>query len=697
MKRRVTVKSSLMVLVIVAFLLMAAIAKLFYVAISDKVDGVDLKKFASSRNEKTKILHASRGSIYDSNGDALALSVNSYKLIAYLDPKRTTDINNPQHVVDKEKTAKALAPILDMEEEKILEYLNKDAYQVEFGSKGKNLTEIVKKQIDDLELAGIDFIESTQRYYKMNNFASYVIGYAKVQDDGSIQGELGLESYFNEELSGTDGYITYESDAYGYPLPNVPSVNVDAVSGENLYLTIDSNIQLIAENAINNLTENYDFDFALISIIDAKTGAIVASATNPSFDPNNLNTLTEYLNPLVSYTYEPGSTMKIFSWASAIEEGVYNSEETYKSGSIKVADVTINDFNKVGWGNITFDRGFAYSSNVGATLLAQKLGKEKLYDYYTKYGFGKKTGIELSAEATGEIDFTWESELATAAFGQGVTITPIQMLQALTSIANDGVMLKPYLVSKIVNQNGDITYEKSKTEIGKVLSKSTTDKMKELMYLANYDGLSNMWQPSNVKMLIKTGTAQIPSSKGGYLDGQYDNIYSLAGIFPDDNPQYIIYTAIKRIVGTQRNFANVITKVVDEVASYANLTSSDENIKNKIVTLGQYRSQKTEEIKEQLSALNLNVITLGSGSYIINQYPDAFTKVVEGSKVFLLTNKNDYLMPDLTNYSLSEAATFAKLVGINFSYTGYGYVSEQSIEKDTLINNQSLKVVLKKE
>ena len=696
MKRRVTVKSSLMALVIVAFLLVAAIIKLFYVAVSNTVDGVNLTKFASSRNEKTKILYASRGNIYDNNGDSLALSVNSYKLIAYLDSKRTSNINNPQHVVDKQSTAKALAPILNMEEEKILEYLNKDAYQVEFGAKGKNLTEIIKKQIDDLELPGIDFIESTQRYYKMNNFASYIIGYAKVQEDGSIKGELGLEGYYDEELSGTDGYITYESDAYGYPLPNVPSVSVAAVSGNDLHLTIDSNIQLITENAIADLSENYEFDFALISVVDAKTGAIVASSTNPSFDPNNLNTLTEYLNPLVSYTYEPGSTMKIFSWASAIEEGLYNSEELYTSGSIKVADVTISDFNKVGWGNITFDRGFAYSSNVGATLLAQKLGKDRLYDYYTKYGFGKKTGIELSAEVAGDINFNWESEVATASFGQGITVTPIQMLQALTIVANDGVMLKPYLVSKIVGENGNIIYEKTKTEIGKVLSKSTTDKMKELMYLANYDGLSNMWQPTNVKMLIKTGTAQIPSTKGGYLDGQYDCIYSLAGIFPDDDPQYIIYASVKRIIGTQRNFANVVTKVVDEIASYANLNNKDNDTKDKVVTLEQYRSQKTEDIKNKLMTSNLEVVILGSGSYIINQYPDANTKVVQGSKVFLVTNKNDYVMPDLSNYSLSQVATFAKLAGIDYSYTGYGYVSQQSIEKDSLINGQSLQVTLEK-
>ena len=198
MKKRVTVKPSKIVLILISVLLCLAIARLLQVSFFSKVDGINLKEFASTRNTVTKTLYAKRGTIYDSSGDALAVSVNSYTLIAYLESSRTTDYSNPQHVVDKEGTAKALAPIINMEESEILKYLNKKAYQVEFGAKGKNLTEITKKKIDDLELPGIDFIESTQRYYKMGSFASYLIGYAKTNDEGQIKGELGLESYYNE-------------------------------------------------------------------------------------------------------------------------------------------------------------------------------------------------------------------------------------------------------------------------------------------------------------------------------------------------------------------------------------------------------------------------------------------------------------------------------------------------------------------
>lgn len=698
MKKRVTVKTSKFVLLIVAVFLCIAIARLLYISLSSSVDGINLKKFASSRNTITKKLYANRGTIYDKDGDVLASSVNSYTLIAYLEPSRTTNPEEPHHVIDKDYTAKMLAPILGIDEETILSYLNKKAYQVEFGPKGKNLTEVVKKKIEDLELPGIDFILSTQRYYKMGSFASYIVGYSKTNEEGAIVGELGVESYFNQELSGTDGEIKYEKDAYGYMLPNRPYYEIDAKSGNDIYLTLDSNIQLICENAISNLKDNYEFEWAFFTVMDAKTGAIVASSTYPTFNPNDLNTLTSYLNPLVSYTYEPGSTMKIFSWASIINEGKYNGSELYDSGCIPVADVKICDYNKTGWGKISYDTGFAYSSNVAASKIALTLGKDKLADYYDKFGFGKKTGISLSAEAEGITNFNYKSELATAAFGQGVTVTPVEMLQALSMITNDGSTVKPYIVDKIVDEEGNIISKSSRQVVSNAVTKETAKKMQELMYKANYEGLSNMWQPSTVSMMIKTGTAQIPSPKGGYLDGKYDNIYSLAGIFPAENPRYIMYTAVKKIIAPQRGYANIVTKAVDEIASYANLTNEakvEETSQNLVQKTDNYISKKTEEVSNSLIEKGLQVITLGTGKYIINQYPLKNTNVVKGEKIFLLTNSKDYIMPNMTGWSASDVKTFASLTGLNTSVNGYGYVISQSLPEGTPIDeNSSLEVSL---
>jgi cell division protein FtsI/penicillin-binding protein 2 len=688
MHKRVTVKTSKLLLIIVALSLCAAIIKLGYVCINKTIDNVDLEAFANNRNTVTKSLYSSRGAIYDAQGEKLAQNVNSYTLIAYLSPTRTKDDKHPAHVVDKEATAKAIAPIIGKDEASILKILSKDSYQVEFGSAGK-LNETQKEQIQDLNLPGLDFVTSTTRYYKMSTFASYLVGYAKTNDQGEINGELGIESYYNDILKGKNGETRYQQDAYGYKIANTPEYTTDATDGSDIYLTIDSNIQLICENAIKKLNDTYAVDWAIFTVMDAKTGAIVASATAPTFNPNNLSTLKSYQNPLVSYEYEPGSTMKTFSFASAIESGNYNGQETYQSGSIDVADVTIRDSNKVGWGTISYDTGFAYSSNVAATKLALKMGTKTLSKYYDELGFGKTTGIELSGEAKGDADFTYQSELATAAFGQGITVTPIQILQALSTIANDGVLLKPYLVQKIVDKNGNITYQGKRTELGQVYSKTTTDYMKKLMYDVVYNGLSPMWQPNNVTLIAKTGTAQIASPKGGYLDGDYDVIRSLAGMFPQDNPQYVIYVATKKMIGPKPEMAKVVVKAIEEIASYAKITDVNEtnNIMNTPITMSNCISDDVSTMKDKLTALGLQVFVLGDGKYVINQYPLKDSVVFKGYKIFLVTNNDDYLLPNFIGWSLNDLKTYALLANLNINVNGYGYVISQDIPENTLITN----------
>ena len=260
----------------------------------------------------------------------------------------------------------------------------------------------------------------------MGSFASYIIGYAKNNDDGKIIGEMGIEESYNKKLEGTNGKKIYQKDLYGYQIPNTPSITEDPIDGQNIYLTIDNNIQIIVEKAVKNLVNEREVEWVTFSVMDANTGAIVASASSPTFNPNELDTISSYLNPLISYQYEPGSTMKTFSFLAALEEGIYDGSKTFESGKIEVADVTIRDFNNKGWGIIDFDTGFAYSSNVAATNLGLQLGVSKLKTFYQKAGFGQKVGIELPGEVNGKLSFTYKSELANASFGQGITTTPIQ-------------------------------------------------------------------------------------------------------------------------------------------------------------------------------------------------------------------------------------------------------------------------------
>lgn len=693
MKRKVTVKISKVIIFIVAFLFVAIVVQLTYISLSSTVDGINLKNFANNRNTKTETIYAKRGNIYDKDGETLASVTNSYKIFAYLDESRTTNQNNPEHVVDIEYTAKVLNEILGIDYDYAIKQLSQDKYQVYFGTKGKNISESTKNKIDALNLPGIAFEVGQKRTYSMGQFASYIIGYAKNEEDEygnivNIKGELGIESYYNDKLSGINGSKKYQTDAYGYTLPSAEIIEEAAIDGDDIYLTLDSNIQLFAEDVTKNLSDNYEMDWMIFTVMDAKTGAIVASSTYPNYNPNDLNTLTSYMNPLVSYEYEPGSVMKIFSWASAIEEGIYDNELKFNTGSITLSDGTvINDSNKKGWGLVNFDTGFAYSSNVAATKLALNLKASGLTKYYNKLGFGNKTGIELANEVNGKIKIQYESELATAAFGQGITITPIQMLQALTSITNNGTILKPYIVSKIVSADEEVVYEGKRTEVEKVYSEETMDYIKKLMHNVVYEGLdyNKVWQPKSTTMIGKTGTAQIASPNGGYLKGNYDYIRSFAGIFPEEDPQYIVYIAAKQITTSASNLAKELTSAVDKIVSYIGLINDKEEIERKIINLNNYISADVTVTVEELKNKNLNVIILGTGKYVINQYPLRKAQIFENSKVFIVSNNTDYKMENVIGWSLNEIMTYCNLLGIELVTNGYGYVNMQSIEVGTNI------------
>lgn len=680
------------------FLFVVILVKLTYVAISPKVDGIDLNTFALSRTTATKTIEASRGTIYDINNDVLATNVRSYTVIAYLDESRTSDEANPRHVVDKETTAEKLSPLINMTSKQILKLLNtKNVYQVELGPGGRNITELIKEEIEALDLPGIDFIKSTKREYPNGDFASYIIGYAKKNDEGSIVGELGIEGKYNNELTGTNGKTIYQKDAYGYRIANTPEVTEEAKNGYDIYLTLDSNIQLYLENAIKEI-ETFNIDWATLTIADAKTGAIVGSTSSPSYNPNILN-ITDYNNPLVSYTYEPGSTMKIYSFMAAIEEGLYKGDELYQSGSIQVSDYNISDWNKEGWGKITYDKGFTYSSNVAAVLLSQKLGKEKLLDYYKKFGFGKKTGIELSNEYDGKIKFNYESELASASYGQGITTTPIQNIQALTSLSNGGTILKPYIISKIVDNEGNVVYEGKRTELTKVVSLNTVKKMMDLMdeTVNSKDTAVTGYRYHTDKLTLigKTGTANY-TQNGKYVSGQYSTIRSFAGLFPKDDPKYIIYVSVKKFQGASSSLGNIIKKMVESVVTYKNLSDKDSNVdESKVINIASYINQGKNETVKLLEKYGLCPIVIGDGEYIINQYPSTNSSVLYGSKVFLVTNGNNITMPNVIGWTHNEINTFAKLIKINYNIDGYGKVINTNIPEGSIIDlNNDLLVEL---
>lgn len=691
MKRRLNVNKVRVSKLLIAFILLffvVVIARLLYLGISPKIDGIDLKTFVANRNTRKKTTYAKRGTIYDSSSNVLARTINSYTVIAYLSESRSKGFKTPQHVVDKEKTAKELSPILGMSEEAILYLLNRNAYQVELGPGGRGITELKKEEIEKLKLPGISFISSYKRYYQNDDFASYILGYVKTTDDGEMIGEMGIEQYYNDMLKGKDGFIVYQQDVNGYKIPNTKEEVKESKDGVDIYLTIDSNIQFFVEKYSKEAYEQYPCDWLFAVVADAKTGAILGSTSYPSFNPNIKN-ITNYLNPLVSFAIEPGSTMKIFTYMATMEKKMYDGNKTFKSGSIKIGENTIYDWKTDGFGEITYDEGFMLSSNVGISYLTKDYftGSE-LKEYFKKWGFGQKTGIELPYELTGTLNEKNNKaiEIANAGFGQGITITPIQMVQALTMIANNGVMLKPYIVSKIVDEEDALVYEGKRTELGKVASSETVNNIKELMYKVIYNDLyystGASYRMDGYDLIGKTGTAQYTNPyTGRYYYDNVNYIRSFAGMFPKDDPEIIIYVATKKTY-TQKGVSNIVKGLVKDIANYRSIFKNEETNATTF-KIDDYSNQNLMMVLDNLKDKFKDIVVIGDGDKIVDTYPK--NKVVsKDEKIFILTNSKNIEIPDFIGYSKREVETYKKLTGIDITLEGNGYVYEQNIENDKI-------------
>lgn len=673
------------------------ILRLGYLCLTGKVDGINLKSFANKRNTKKETLYALRGNIYDVNGDVLAQTINSYTIIAYLDESRSKDSKVPLHVVNKEDTAEKLATVLDMSKEQILERLNKKAYQVEFGSKGKGLTELQKEAIENLNLSGIDFITTHKRYYPNNNFLSYVIGYTSSDENGNMKGLMGIEKQYDEKMTGTNGFVKYQKDLNGYKFPNSNEIRKEKIDGNDVYLTIDSNVQMSLETAINKAQNESSANWIVAVVADAKTGKILGSATSPSFNPNTKD-IKNYLNPLVSYTYEPGSVMKTYSYMAALENNPtwdpYNTN--CETGPYEIGDDTVRDWNKTGWGLIPYSRGYTLSSNTCvANMIKNYLSRQKLMDYYKKLGFGQKTNIDLPNEYTGKVKFKYDVEVVNAGFGQGITTTPIQQIKALTAISNNGVILNPYIVSKTVNSSTkEVTYKAAVKEGEKVASTETINKIKDLMYrVVNSDSsetTGSKYKMDGYDLIGKTGTAQIANPRTGkYYDGKYDYITSFSGMYPKDDPKVILYVAFQRSYNSNV-LPQTVQTIVRDTAKYLGIFEEAPEINKEVTTykLGSYKNKTTESVKQTLDKAGATYVIFGDGNKVISQYPNKNSKVSTKDKVFIFTN-GTVTMPDLTNYSVKEADIVLSKLGIKHTINASGYIGYQSVGVGTVINSDT--------
>lgn len=700
-----------------AFLLLVVYGGLFFILfarivtilVTGEVEGQALTTRAAALYQKENSIPASRGRILDSNGNTIAEDTLSYRLVAVISPSATTNEKKPRHVVDAQKTAEILSQYIPMEEEEIYERLiSKDKYQVEFGSAGRGVNYNLMSQIQEHNLPGITFVRDLKRYYPNGIFASHLIGFALKEDqkDGSVltKGKMGLESIYDDELSGENGKVEFKSDKFGYLLAGSDKMITPAKDGYDIYLTLDKSIQNFLEDAMNRVAKKYTPESMIAVVANPKTGEILAMSQRPTFDPDTRSTPNmNWLNEVVEETIEPGSTLKTFTLASAIDSGKWTPNEYYQSGKYIIYDREIRDHNEgEGWGPITYLEGFQRSSNTAMANLLKKIGNENFLEYLDKFGFGKKTGIDLPSEASGTILSKNPVEVVTTTFGQGSTVTPIQLVQAITAIANDGKMMKPYVIDKIVDPNTDKVVEDHQPIVaGKPISADTAKQVREILAstLTSKVGTASDFILDEYEVAGKTGTAQIPKPNGGYYWGPDQFLYSFLGMAPVEDPQLVMYIAVEKPKLKGALGSEPVSEIFDEVMSkslkYLNI--NPENIEQtKVIKLPNYEKGNAENVQVQLSNDGLIPIIIGDGGTIVDQYPKEGQQVTEGQLIFLKT-EGAVTIPEFTNWSLRNVLIYKSLSGLPIEVFGEGYVDSQSVSSGVVVtDNAPIVVKLKK-
>ena len=678
------------------------LSRFFYIAISHSVDQVDLKqKVAELYASKTEI-KAQRGTIFDADKQPIAEDTSTYSVYVVLS-KSAVAFGKRQYLAekDKPKAARILSRYLDISYQKVaalLEQKNRDVYQVELGNAGKNISMETKQKIQAAKITGIYFKASTARLYPNGVFASHLIGLAENRN-GQLIGVMGLEKAFNKQLAGKNGVRRFEKDTRGTPIPG-SKVKARAVkNGDNIYTTLDTRLQTYLETLMSQAQATYHPQEMMAILMKAKTGEILAASQRPTFNAQTKNGLTKmWRDILVEDSYEPGSTMKIFTTAAAINSGNFNADQTYKSGSMQIDGKNVYDWNRSGWGYITYQDAFIRSSNVGMAYLEQKMGAKTWLKYIRKFGFLKKTGIKLPNEVTGSIEFKYPIEQANTAYGQAINVTALQMMQGFSAIANQGTMVRPYLIKKIVDPNTkNIVYQGGTKKVGQPISQQTAKQVLNLMedVVYNKNGTGTAFNISGYQIGVKTGTAQISNSQGsGYLTGETNYLFSVVGIAPANDPQYILYVAMKQ----PTTFANgtsgqMLATIFNPMMQRALKESSESDSQNsEQVALKKLTGHSVTAVKRKLENQGLLVTTLGTGEKVLKQSVKSGETLLSGERIILLTSGSK-LMPDLTGWSRGDAAALAKLLGIKIKIKGTGYVAQQSIAANQAIAGQKQLVV----
>ncbi|RBS65635.1 penicillin-binding transpeptidase domain-containing protein [Enterococcus faecium] len=683
-----------------------------YIVIGGHVAGTSLAEKTKQLYQGSEVVKAKRGTIYDRNGVALAEDASSYSIKAILS-KTYTSGDKKLYVEEKnfDKIAEILHKNLSIDKKDALNILEdgakKELYQVEFGSYGKNISQETKQNIEaDMKkegVAGLYFVDHQARMYPNGVFSSHFIGYAVPdKDDNGLVGKLGLESAYNDILSGKDGKIIYQKDNFQNPLPGTVAEEEKAVDGQDIYTTLDSRLQSYLETLMDQVNEEYQPEELTAVLMKAKTGEILAMGQRPTFNPETMEGLTGkdaiWRNFLVQDSYEPGSTMKVFTTAAAIEEGEFNENETFQSGKIQVEDATINDHDFGEKGVLTMRQALSWSSNVGMVILEQRLGG-RWYNYLQKLGFGQSTHSGLDDEVNGALPTSNIVDRAMSAYGQAVGVTNFQMMKAFTSIANNGTMIQPRYISKVVDpQTGE--ERTTQTEVlGQPFSKETTEKVREYMRdvveSENYGSAYGVYSVPGYNVSAKTGTAQIASDTGGYQTGDTAYLYSIVEMVPSEDPDYVLYLTMKHPKTYDRMaLAKIANPLMKRAMDFKETEEdSDTETKTEKVSVADYRNLEADVAAADAQKSGLQPVVIGNGKKVQKQSTANGDQLISGEKLILYTG-GDKLMPDVTGWSKADIMKLGKILGIEVSFDGDGYCVKQELAPYEKITEDKLSFTL---
>lgn len=620
------------VLLIILFIFAIIIAKVFYIEV---IDYKKLNSLASGLWSRNLPIEADRGNIYTVDGEAIASNLTTTSLVFI-----------PNQIKNKDLVAEKISEILDVPKSKIEEHLYKKSMMERVHPEGRRLSYEIADKIENLHFDGVYLLKESKRYYPHNEMLSHVLGYVGIDN----QGLSGLELEYNDILTGEYGSIQYFSDAKGNNLER-NSVYVEPEDGLDIYLTVNYGIQSSIERELDNVVLRYNPDGAWAIAMDPNTGEILGMSSRPNFNPNSYkdyDTETINRNMAIWASYEPGSTFKILTLSAAVNEGKVDliKDTFYDGGSVNVGGARIKCWKHGGHGSQTFLEVVQNSCNPGFVELGNRLGKETLFDYINKFGYGKKTGIDLNGEATGilfSLDKVGPVELATTAFGQGVSVTALQQVVAVSAAINGGTLYKPYIVKRVAyHENGQIIKEVKPTIVrDNIVTKDTSEKVRMTLESVVSLGTGRNAYIDGYRVGGKTGTAQ-KVNNGIYMQGNY--IVSFIGFLPANDPKIVVYLAIDNPKGVTQYggtvSAPIVKNIMEDAITSLNIEKQDGGTEKKYQwydkkyytvpnVVGKSKKEATSMLK------SFSVEYSGSGDVVVSQSPDSDSRIAEGEKVRL--------------------------------------------------------------